>query len=229
MPIRREVPRIRGSINDSLKAFLCRFEAEGLKPVAPPLKHAPSGLDLSPGRQKALLRSACFGAAFCTEARAASSSSSSANPEPAAPSSLASSRVFYTVCCKLRVLNALREPQVGVPLTLVQLDTLSLEVVVSRLVAYREWLLAYRIAGTVLHHQRASSLPTPQRLTSSPYSTSLCLPGRTLQEKVGEAILSFQPTKKNPTPFLVSLCFKGGPSVGLQQDQFSLFLGSPGL
>jgi hypothetical protein len=70
----------------------------------------PTGLDLSVVRQRALLRAAVFGRAFCLDV----------------PRDL-----LRSVALKLRLLNALREPDVGLPLTMPQLEALSLPVVVS--------------------------------------------------------------------------------------------------
>lgn len=70
-----------------------------------------AGLDLSVLRQRALLRAAVFGRAFASHV----------------PRDL-----LRSVAVKLRLLNALREPDVGLPLTMPQLDALSLPVVVSR-------------------------------------------------------------------------------------------------
>lgn len=70
-----------------------------------------AGLDLSVVRQRALLRAAVFGRAFATHV----------------PKDL-----LRGTALKLRLLNALREPVVGLPLTMPQLEALSLPVVVSR-------------------------------------------------------------------------------------------------
>ena len=80
-----------------------------------------AGLDLNPERQKALLRSACFGAAFCPHPAV----TDDATPTPSSPS-------LHAMCCKLRVLNALREARPGMPLTLAQLEALTLPGVVAR-------------------------------------------------------------------------------------------------
>ena len=50
------------------------------------------------------------------------------------------------VCQSLRILNALRGPNVGVPLTLAQLEALTPSVLVARLINARRHLLALRIA-----------------------------------------------------------------------------------
>jgi hypothetical protein len=70
-----------------------------------------AGLDLSVTRQKALLRAAVFGRAFAASV--------------AAP-------LLRDTAQRLRLLNALREPDVGLPLTMPQLQALSLPVVVNR-------------------------------------------------------------------------------------------------
>ncbi|GBF95901.1 hypothetical protein Rsub_08492 [Raphidocelis subcapitata] len=85
-----------------------------------------AGLDLSPPRQRALLRAAAFGRPF-------------AGPNFPPLALRGAARV-------LRVLNAVRDPAVGVPLTAAQLEALTLPVLVSRLVSLRHHLLAYRIA-----------------------------------------------------------------------------------
>jgi hypothetical protein len=72
---------------------------------------AAAGLDLSVQRQKALMRAAVFGRAFA----------------PEVPPGL-----LRDVALKLRVMNALRDAAVGLPLTMPQLEALTLPVVVSR-------------------------------------------------------------------------------------------------
>eukprot|EP00879_Flechtneria_rotunda_P017255 GHRR01018076.1.p1 GENE.GHRR01018076.1~~GHRR01018076.1.p1 ORF type:complete len:487 (+),score=167.02 GHRR01018076.1:290-1750(+) len=85
---------------------------------------AAAGLELSIPRQRALLRAAVFGRAFAR----------SVPP-----------KLLRNVAIRLRVLNAVRDPQVGMPLTMPQLEALTLPVVVGRLVLFRHYLLAYRI------------------------------------------------------------------------------------
>lgn len=70
-----------------------------------------AGLELDVTRQKGLLRAAVFGRAF-------------------APS--VSTGMLRDLTTKLRVLNALRDPAVGLPLTMPQLEALTLPVVVHR-------------------------------------------------------------------------------------------------
>ena len=96
-----------------------------------------AGLDLDLSRQKMLLKSACLGGAFCS---------------PASPSNPSPMSRYHDVVCKLRVLNALRATPPegpGIPLTLTQLESITLPGVISRLLGYHEWSLAFQIAGTL--------------------------------------------------------------------------------
>jgi hypothetical protein len=65
-----------------------------------------------PALQKALLRTAAYGLAFCS---------------PGYPP-----HVLHAVVHKLRLLNTLRGPEVGIPMTLVQLEYLGVAAVVAR-------------------------------------------------------------------------------------------------
>ncbi|RHY06632.1 hypothetical protein DYB36_001672 [Aphanomyces astaci] len=82
--------------------------------------------------QSSLLRAASYGKCFFDNSDAAASSNYD-------------SEFYVDMCRKLRVLNALRKPAIGLPLTLAQFDRLSCEVVVSRLVAMRHHFLALKI------------------------------------------------------------------------------------
>jgi hypothetical protein len=75
-------------------------------------------------RQQALLKAASYGKAFCDDA------------DPAE---------FVETACKLRVLNEVRNPKVGLPLTIQQYNRLTPEVLVSRLTIRDHHLLALRI------------------------------------------------------------------------------------
>lgn len=72
-----------------------------------------AGADLSPARQKALLRAAAYGRAFV-------------QPTDLQP------HCAYDVAVKLRLLNALREGAVGIPMTMAQLDVMGLPAVVAK-------------------------------------------------------------------------------------------------
>ena len=80
-----------------------------------------------PNYQKTLMKAAQFGRAFCKT------------------SSNLSSDKFSSMCKSLRVLNALKEFNVGIPLTLTQYEKLSHEVVIDRLLQRRLFPLASKI------------------------------------------------------------------------------------
>mmetsp|Transcript_15272 Transcript_15272/g.46155 ORF Transcript_15272/g.46155 Transcript_15272/m.46155 type:complete len:862 (+) Transcript_15272:225-2810(+) len=83
--------------------------------------------DLDPLRQAQLLKSACYGRAFV--------------PAGGFPRD-----GIVSVVRRLRILNALREPEVGIPLTGAQLEALPVGQLVKALVAARHHLLATRVA-----------------------------------------------------------------------------------
>ncbi|XP_002734080.3 vacuolar protein sorting-associated protein 16 homolog, partial [Saccoglossus kowalevskii] len=83
-----------------------------------------AGAEYEPNTQRMLLRAASFGKCFLSDMR----------PEP-----------FFNMCQMLRVLNAVRDYRVGIPLTYSQLEHLRLAVLIDRLILRREWCLAIRI------------------------------------------------------------------------------------
>ncbi|OQR84802.1 vacuolar protein sorting-associated protein [Achlya hypogyna] len=91
-----------------------------------------AGNEFDYAAQLALLRAAAYGKCFFDN----SAEARSANYD---------SELFVDMSRKLRVLNALRKPSVGLPLTLRQFDRLTSDVVVSRLVAMRQHFLAIKI------------------------------------------------------------------------------------
>ncbi|CAK4660531.1 unnamed protein product [Aphanomyces euteiches] len=90
--------------------------------------------------QSTLLRAASYGKCFFDNSNPAAPGGTTDNP-----SSNYDSELFVDMCRKLRVLNALRKPSIGLPLTLTQFDRLSCEVVVSRLVAMHHHFIALKI------------------------------------------------------------------------------------
>lgn len=76
--------------------------------------------------QKMLLRAASFGKCF---------------------SEHKSSELFVDTCQKLRILNMIRKPSVGMPLTYVQLQALGIPTLIDRLLERRHFLLALKIAA----------------------------------------------------------------------------------
>ncbi|KAF7494651.1 Vacuolar protein sorting-associated protein 16 -like protein [Sarcoptes scabiei] len=87
------------------------------------LKAACHEFDIS--TQKLLLRASTFGKCFAKNCDSDS---------------------FYRVCQRLRILNALRNPDVGIPLTYNQLERININVIIDRLIERRHFLLALRIA-----------------------------------------------------------------------------------
>ncbi|XP_048512679.1 vacuolar protein sorting-associated protein 16 homolog isoform X2 [Athalia rosae] len=75
--------------------------------------------------QKLLMRAAKFGKGF----------SKNTNPD-----------YYVTMCRQLRVLNAIRHPAISIPLTYTQLQVLSSQVLLDRLVARRHYYLSIQIA-----------------------------------------------------------------------------------
>lgn len=78
-------------------------------------------------QQKQILRAASFGKAFLDESQP--------------------TREFYRMCQKIRVLNAVRDPRVGMPLSYDQFEVLSPTALLNRLVARRQFPLAIGIAN----------------------------------------------------------------------------------
>ncbi|KXJ28267.1 vacuolar protein sorting-associated protein 16 homolog [Exaiptasia diaphana] len=83
-----------------------------------------AGAEFEPSVQRGLLRAASLGKSFLTDF----------SPKP-----------FVTMCQSLRVLNAVREYTIGIPLTFAQLQQMSIPVLIDRLVLRRHYCLAIRI------------------------------------------------------------------------------------
>ena len=92
-----------------------------------------AGVVMNSNYQKTLMKAAQFGRAFCKGSSSNMSTSSSDN--------------FSSMCKNLRVLNALKEPTIGVPLTLTQYEYLSYGVVIDRLLQRRLFPLASKISN----------------------------------------------------------------------------------
>ncbi|KAK9786074.1 hypothetical protein WJX73_008313 [Symbiochloris irregularis] len=88
---------------------------------------AAAGADMDPARQAALLKAAVYGRAFCG-------------------AEAVGKLALRDAAMSLRVLNALRSPEVGVPLTNRQLEALTVEGAVQRLVAMHHHFLALKMA-----------------------------------------------------------------------------------
>lgn len=84
-----------------------------------------AGYEFDPDVQKMLIRAAQFGKCFVVNA----------DPDP-----------YVNMCRRLRVLNAVRDPRIGIPLTYQQALTLGYESLLERLVARKHFFLAIQIA-----------------------------------------------------------------------------------
>lgn len=100
------------------------------------------GAEFDYAAQTSFLRAASYGKCFVQDPKmelSLASDGGNTNLE------LFDSEHFVEMCRKLRVLNALRQPNVGFPLTIAEFDRLSAEVAISRLVAFRQHFLALKI------------------------------------------------------------------------------------
>ncbi|KAL5228890.1 hypothetical protein ABZP36_017155 [Zizania latifolia] len=84
-----------------------------------------SGHEFDVSRQHTLLRAATYGLAFCSRF---------------------SHERFQEMCKMLRVLNAVRDPRIGMPLTIRQYKLLTAPVLIGRLINANQHLLALRIS-----------------------------------------------------------------------------------
>ncbi|XP_040295582.1 vacuolar protein sorting-associated protein 16 homolog isoform X2 [Bufo bufo] len=104
--------------------YLREIKDQNLLPVAVANCIEAAGYEHSAEMQKSLLRAASFGKCFL---------------ESYSPSD------FVTMCHDLRVLNAINEYQIGIPLTIVQYKQLTVPVLLDRLVLRRLYPLAVKI------------------------------------------------------------------------------------
>lgn len=93
-----------------------------------------AGYQFEQSEQKELLRAAAFGKSFLTDY---------------------SAKEFMTMCQKLRVLNQIRHYSIGMPLTYTQMETLTIDVVIDRLVLRKHFFLAIRICQFLHIHDTA--------------------------------------------------------------------------
>ena len=100
-----------------------QLEAQGLSDAVDALVDS-AGHEWDTDRQKELLKAASYGKCFCKKYEA---------------------EFFLEQCKKLRVLNAVRAPDVGLPLTLAQYNFLTPRILVNRLIQRELYFLAYRV------------------------------------------------------------------------------------
>lgn len=107
-----------------------------------------------------MVQAGCYGRAFC--------------PVGSYPR-----KRILQICQSLRILNALRASNVGVPLTLPQLEALTPSVLVSRLINARRHLLALRIAEMLnMDTDKVGPLSTQKGSCSTIARLSSCSFGR---------------------------------------------------
>ncbi|CEG41423.1 vacuolar protein sorting-associated [Plasmopara halstedii] len=103
-----------------------------------------AGSEFDYSAQTTLLRAASYGKCF-VDSPLDASAALSGNSNTGGGNVMMDTEMFVEMCRKIRVLNALRQQEVGFPLTVTQFDRLTAEVVVSRLVAMRHHFLAFKI------------------------------------------------------------------------------------
>ena len=110
--------------------------------------------EFDPKQQKALLMAASFGKTFVP---------------------MYSSEHYVEMCRTIRVLNAVRDAQVGIPLTFVQFKRLSVEVLVDRLIYRHQHMLALRICEYMgLRKDKVLIHWACQRVNSSGSDQEIC-------------------------------------------------------
>jgi hypothetical protein len=98
--------------------------------------------EMDPAKQESLMRAGCYGRAFLA-----------LNPEQPLNSvditAAAGGKEVVVLARTLRVLNALREPEIALPLTMPQYEALTLPRVLTRLTSRRHYLLALRVCAAL--------------------------------------------------------------------------------
>eukprot|EP00118_Oscarella_pearsei_P006071 m.27723 g.27723 ORF g.27723 m.27723 type:complete len:837 (+) comp30298_c0_seq2:46-2556(+) len=169
-----------------------------------------AGAELEPSYQRILLRASSFGKCFLDEF---------------------DSKPFVNMCQMLRVLNAIRDYRIAVPLTMAEFQKLSFPILVDRLILRRHFLLAMRIceylnirdmdgASRVLAHWACYKVEQrvidDQELARQIYSKLRDAHGISytdIAEKATECgrrslaieLLNFEPNAKKQVPVLVKM------------------------
>ncbi|RLM92748.1 hypothetical protein C2845_PM08G21410 [Panicum miliaceum] len=111
-----------------------------------------AGHEFDVSRQRTLLRAATYGLAFCSARRDSKGGGSGyfVGKSKGGEAILVISRFpherFQEMCKMLRVLNAVRDPEIGMPLTIQQYKLLTAPVLIGRLINANQHLLALRIS-----------------------------------------------------------------------------------
>lgn len=93
-------------------------------------------------KQESLMKAASYGKAFCSESDHSSSPSIQQQQHDAL---VTITKDFVDTANKLRILNDVRKPSVGLPITILQYNRLTPEVLVGRLTARNQHFLAIRV------------------------------------------------------------------------------------
>lgn len=103
--------------------------------------------ELNPARQESLMRAGCYGRAFLAldSATQEDSLSLTAQGLPTAPAG----KEVVMLARTLRVLNALRDHQIALPLTMPQFESLGMKRLIARLTGRRHYLLALRVCSAL--------------------------------------------------------------------------------
>ncbi len=106
--------------------------------------------EMDPAKQESLMRAGCYGRAFLalhpSQEYSDENGSSTANIDV---SVAAGGKQVVTLARTLRVLNALREPEIALPLTMPQYEALGLPRLLARLTGRRHYLLALRMCAAL--------------------------------------------------------------------------------
>ncbi|KAL2623066.1 hypothetical protein R1flu_003271 [Riccia fluitans] len=166
-----------------------------------------AGHEFDISQQRTLMRAAAYGRAFCSQF-----------PR----------NKFKDMCRTLRVLNAVRRFEIGIPLTVQQLEVLTPQVLIARLVNQHRHLLAFRISDhlglgqeTVLIHwactkiAAASDVPDNlllemlvEKLKECPmisYAVVAANAHRKGRRKLAAMLLDYEPRSSEQVPLLTSM------------------------
>ncbi|CAM9402118.1 unnamed protein product [Chrysoparadoxa australica] len=135
--------------DETIRAMESEAVSEGPSPLTEAVQSCLAAAvdEFSPAKQKQLLRAASYGKVFLEGFN---------------------SDDFVDCCRKLRVLNNARAPSVGMPLTSVQYDRMTPEVLIQRLLACQQHLLAFKVCEALKIPQHGVVVDWACRRLTSP-------------------------------------------------------------
>jgi vacuolar protein sorting-associated protein 16 len=116
-------------------------------PVAAAACLGAAAAEMDPVKQESLMRAGCYGRAFL--ALNTDDSGTSNNTLDSSVNAAAGGKEVVILARTLRVFNALREPEIALPLTMPQYEALGLPRLIIRLTARRHYLLALRVCAAL--------------------------------------------------------------------------------